>query len=144
MPNTGYDETDEARRRAEEKARRRAELQKQIDNLNKEKSLVVSQINGLENEKRNLETYLGMWETQKAKYKGNNLLVEVVIVNLFEGKSADKVKDSFSAGIKEMDQTYLKVDILKMNVIKQIDKLNQYISDINDVIRVLIQEKNAI
>lgn len=132
------------RRREAEREKQRAELQKQIDRWNIKKSGVTSLVNKLKSEKRTLETYLDMWQRQKSKYNGNDMLVEVVIVNLFEGESADKVKQIFSEGIKKMDQTYLRVDELKGNVSKQIDKLIQQISDIDVMIRVLIQRKNAI
>ncbi len=144
MPGIGYDEAAEARRREAEREKQRAELQKQIDRWNIKKSGVTSLVNELKSEKRTLETYLDMWQRQKSKYNGNDMLAEVVIVNLFEGESADKVKQIFSEGIKKMDQTYLRVDELKGNVSKQIDKLNQQISDIDVMIRVLIQRKNAI
>lgn len=144
MPRIGYDEAAEARRREAEREKQRAELQKQIDRWNIKKSGVTSLVNKLKSEKRTLETYLDMWQRQKSKYNGNDMLVEVVIVNLFEGESADKVKQIFSEGIKKMDQTYLRVDELKGNVSKQIDKLIQQISDIDVMIRVLIQRKNAI
>lgn len=144
MPEIGYDEAAEARRREAEREKQRAELQKQIDQWDIKKSGVTSLVNELNSEKRTLETYLDMWQRQKSKYNGNDMLTEVVIVNLFEGESADKVKQTFSEGIKKMDQTYLRVDELKGNVSKQIDKLNQQISDIDVMIRVLIQRKNAI
>lgn len=147
MPGTGYDAAAEAARRAAEeaeKAKRRKAIQEKIDKWNEKKVTVISQKNELAAEKQNLETQLSNWERQKIKYNGNSLLCDVVIVDVFEGVSAEKVKACFEEGVGEMDQTCANVERLKQSVVEQIQKLDQYVSDINENIRILIQEKNAI
>ena len=133
-----------ARREAEERARRRAAIQSQIHQWDDKLLWVNSQLSGLETEQSNLNSYLGDWSTQKNIYSGNDILSEVVIVNVFEGVCADKIKSDFSACIKKMDQTCGGVYGLNGNVSAQIVRLRQYVSTINARLTSLRNELNSI
>lgn len=103
----GQSSSDEAARcAAEERARRRAAIQAEINMWNGKLARVESQIASLTTEQSNLNTYLGDWETQKSIYSGSEILSEVVIVNVFEGVCADSIKADFTDSITEMDQTH--------------------------------------
>ena len=143
---TGQSSADVAaqQRAAEERAKRRAYIQSQIQQWNTKLSKVNSQIAGLTAEQSNLNTYLGNWDTQKSIYSGSEILSEVVIVNVFEGVCADKIKAEFSASITEMDQTYSGVSGLNGNVGVQISRLNQYVSVINTKLTSLRNELSSI
>lgn len=143
---TGQSSADEAaqQRAAEERARRRAAIQSQIQQWNTKLTTVNSQIAGLTAEQSNLSTYLGDWDTQKSIYSGSEILSEVVIVNVFEGVCADKIKADFSASITEMDETHSKVSGLNGNVGAQISRLNQYVSVINTKLASLRNELSSI
>lgn len=131
-------------RAAEERARRRAYIQSQIQYWDTKLSKVNSQIAGLTAEQSNLSTYLGDWDTQKSIYSSSEILSEVVIVNVFEGVCADKMKAEFSASITEMDQTHSGVSGLNGNVGVQISRLNQYVSVINTKLTSLRNELSSI
>lgn len=133
-----------ARREAEERARRRAAIQSQIHQWDDKLLWVNSQLSGLEAEQSELNSYLGDWSAQKNIYSGNDILSEVVIVNVFEGVCADKIKSDFSACIKKMDQTWGEVYRLKENVGVQIARLKQYSSTINTRLTSLRNELNSI
>lgn len=143
---TGQSSADAAaqQRAAEERARRRAAIQSQIQQWNTKLTTVNSQIAGLTAEQSNLSTYLGDWDTQKSIYSGSEILSEVVIVNVFEGVCADKIKADFSASITEMDETHSKVSGLNGNVGAQISRLNQYVSVINTKLTSLRNELSSI
>lgn len=143
---TGQSSADaEAQQRAaEERARRRAAIQSQIHHWNTKLTTVNSQIAGLTAEQSNLSTYLGDWDTQKSIYCGSDILSEVVIVNVFEGVCADKIKADFSASITEMDESHSKVNGLNGNVGAQISRLNQYVSVINTKLTSLRNELSSI
>ena len=128
----------------EERARRRKAIQSLIDKWDAELTSVNSQVSGLTAEQTKLNTYLGEWDTQKSIYSGNEILSEVVIVNVFEGVCADRIKEEFSACITEMDHTYCRVSRLCENVSAQIARLNQYISVINTKLTSLRNELNSI
>lgn len=133
-----------ARREAEERARRRAAIQSQINQWDDKLLWVNSQLSGLEAEQSKLNTYLGDWGTQKKMYSGNDILSEVVIVNVFEGVCADKIKSDFSACIKNMDWTCGEVYGLNGNVGAQIVRLRQYASTISARLTSLRNELNSI
>ncbi len=133
-----------ARREAEERARRKAAIQSQINQWDEKLSGVNSQLSGLVAEQSKLNTYLGDWSTQKNIYSGNDILSEVVIVNVFEGVCADKIKSDFSACIKKMDRTCGEVYGLNGNVGAQILRLRQYVSTINARLTSLRNELNSI
>lgn len=143
---TGQSGADAAaqQRAAEERARRRAAIQSQIHHWNTKLTTVNFQIAGLTAEQSNLSTYLGDWDTQKSIYSGSEILSEVVIVNVFEGVCADKIKADFSAGITEMDESHSKVSGLNGNVGAQISRLNQYVSVINAKLTSLRNELSSI
>lgn len=143
---TGQSSADAAaqQRAAEERARRRAAIQSQIQQWNTKLTTVNSQISGLTAEQSNLSTYLGDWDTQKSIYSGSEILSEVVIVNVFEGVCADKIKADFSASITEMDESHSKVSGLNGNVGAQISRLNQYVSVINTKLASLRNELSSI
>lgn len=143
---TGQSSADAAaqQRAAEERARRRAAIQSQIQQWNTKLTTVNSQIAGLTAEQSNLSTYLGDWDTQKSIYSGSEILSEVVIVNVFEGVCADKIKADFSASITEMDESHSKVSGLNGNVGAQISRLNQYVSVINTKLASLRNELSSI
>lgn len=143
---TGQSSADVAaqRRAAEERGRRRAYIQSQIQQWNTKLSKVNVQIAGLTAEQSNLNTCLGDWDTQKSIYSGSEILSAVVIVNVFEGVCADKIKADFSASITEMNQTHSKVSGLSGNVGAQISRLNQYVSVINMRLASLRNELSSI
>lgn len=143
MPGIGYDEAAEARRKAEEaaaRAKRIKEIENKIDQLKKEREPVIKQIDDLEKERLKLLSYQKMWEEKKSKYNGNDILSEVVIVNIFEGVCADKIKNDFTVCMKEMDRTYSKAGGFGENIGAQINRLNQYVNDINADIKSLRAE----
>lgn len=143
---TGQSSADAAaqQRAAEERAKRRAAIQSQIQQWNTKLTTVNSQIASLTAEQSNLSTYLGDWDTQKSIYSGSEILSEVVIVNVFEGVCADKIKADFSASITEMDESHSKVSGLNGNVGAQISRLNQYVSVINTKLASLRNELSSI
>lgn len=116
---------------AENRELKRKVIQSQIDLCDAELTSVSIQVSELTAEQSKLNTYLSDWEAQKLIYNGNAILSEVVIPNVFEGVCADRIREEFSAGIAEMDQTCGRVGRLNENLSAQIARLNQYISDIN-------------
>lgn len=147
MPWVGYDEAAEARRRAEEEARKekkRRELRAKINGLKDDLSGVEGIKLRLEKEMYYLGRKMDEWEVHKNRCKGNLLLSEVVILNRFEGVCADKIKQDFTASVMEMNNTYLKTGRLLEDGDIQIQRLNQYISSLNDRIESLTRELNSI
>lgn len=141
----GQESADEAAKRAaEERARRIAAIQAEIHQWNAKLDRAESQIESLTAEQSNLNTYLGDWEMQKSIYSGSEILSEVVIVNVFEGVCADRIKADFTDCITKMDQTYSGVGGLNGNVGVQISRLNQYVSVINAKLTSLRNELNSI
>lgn len=131
-------------RAAQERAQKRAAIQAQIQQWESKLSKVNSQLSGLTAEQSNLNTYLGDWNTQKTIYSENEILSDVVIVNVFEGVCADRIKEEFSSCITEMNQTCSGVSGLKGNVGMQITRLNQYVSVINTKLASLRSELSSI
>lgn len=134
-------------RDAEERARRerrRAAIRAQIRDWEAKRRTVEAQIRELTTEQSNLNGCLGEWDAQKNIYNGNPVLSEVVIVNLFEGVCADKIKEDFTACIAEMDQTCSKVSGLNGNVGTQISRLQDYLVEINAKISALYSELASI
>lgn len=127
-----------------DKVRMRALIQFQINQLNTTLTQVNAQISNLTTEQTNLGTYLGEWNAQKSRYNGNDILSDVVIVNVFEGVCADKIKENMEECISEMDQTYSGVNGLKSNVGRQISRLNQYVLDINAKLTTLKAQLNSL
>ena len=125
---------------AEEKARRMMEIQGQIRQWNAKLSQVNAQIGALTKQQSSLNTYLGDWDIQKGIYDKSEILSEVVIINVFEGVCADKIKEDMGECIKEMDQTCSGVRRLNGNVGAQISRLNQYVLIINLKISALQNE----
>lgn len=128
----------------EERKKRRAGIQSQIQQWNMKLSRVNIQLSSLTAEQTNLNTYMGDWETQKSIYSRNQTLSDVVIKNTFEGMCADKTKDKFFVGITEMNETYSKVRTLNESVGMQIARLNQYVSIINTKLESLGNELSSI
>lgn len=137
-------ELEALRRAAEERAKRRKAIESQIEQWDNKLTTVQSQLSGLATERSNLNTYLGDWDRQKSIYSGNEILSEVVVVNVFEGVCADRVKADFADSIKEMDQTCSRVSGMNGNVNLQIERLNQYISVINTNLASLRNELSSI
>ncbi|MBD5495763.1 MAG: hypothetical protein HDR12_15720 [Lachnospiraceae bacterium] len=134
-----------AQLRAEaERARRRAAIQAEIDKWNNKLTTVQSQKTSLTAQQANLNLYMGDWDTQKTAYNGNDILTEVVILNVFEGVCADKIKEELTASVTQMDQTYSRISGLNGNVGLQISKLNEYITFIDEKITALKNELNSI
>ena len=133
-----------ARRAAEERARRIAALQAEIHQWDSKLATVSSQKESLTTEQSNLNTRLGDWDAQKRIYHGNETLSEVVILNVFEGVCADRIKADFTDCMEEMDRTCSGVGGLNGNVGVQISRLNQYISVINAKLTSLRDELNSI
>lgn len=132
----------EAIRKAKE-AKRKA-IQSQIDQWNKKLSQADSQQIALTAEQSKLNIYMGEWDTQKSTYNGSDILSEVVILNVFEGVCADKIKDDLTDSVTQMDQTYSKVSGLNAHVGEQISLLGQYINVINAKLTSLRSELNSI
>lgn len=128
----------------EERARRIEAIQAQIRQWDAKLTQVKSQISALTKEQSNLNSYLGDWDTQKGIYNGSELLSDVVIINVFEGVCADKIKMEMGESIKEMDQTCSRVRGLNGNVGVQIARLNQYVSVINSRLTMLRGELNSL
>lgn len=110
---------------------KRKAIQSLIDKLDAELTSVNSQVSVLTAEQTKLNACLGDWDAQKNRYRGSDILSEVVIVNVFEGVCADRIKEEFSACITEMDEVCGRVSRLSGYVSAQIARLNQYISAIN-------------
>lgn len=132
----------DAIRKAKE-ARRKA-IQNEIDQWNKKLSKADSQRIALTAEQSKLNAYMGEWDTQKSTYSGNDILSEVVILNVFEGVCADKIKDDLTDSVAQMDQTYSKISGLNTHVGEQISLLGQYINVINAKLTSLRSELNSI
>lgn len=135
---------EEARRAAEERARRIAAIQAEISQWNAKRERVESQRASLTSEQSSLNAYLGDWEIQKSIYNGSEILSEVVIVNVFEGVCADRIKADLTDSITAMDQTHSDVGGLNGNVGVQISRLDQYVSVINIKLTSLRNELNSI
>lgn len=126
------------------KAQKRAKLQKEIDNWNKELSKIKPIRSRLIKEQSFLSRLLSEWEIQKNKCEGNLILSEIVLVNRFEGECADQIKKDFTARVADMNKTYFKTGWLRDYDGEQIAKLDQYITFINNKITSLTNELNAI
>lgn len=136
---------EQARRRAEEeRARKRAALREQIQRWDDKLARVKSQLSGLEAEQSRLNAYLDEWVSQKNVYNGNRILSEVVIVNVFEGVCADKIKNDLSNCIAEMGRTCGRVNGLNGNVCIQIARLHQQVSSVNARLSSMRNELNSI
>lgn len=139
------DAEQEARRRAEaERARKRAALRSQISQWESKLSRVEAQISALSRERSKLDTCLSDWNTQKSIYSGSRILSEVVILNVFEGVCADKIKSDLETSIQEMDRTHTDVSGLNGNVSAQISRLRQYADEIRSKLASLRSELNSI
>lgn len=136
---------EQARRRAEEeRARKRAALREQIQRWDDKLAGIRSQLSGLEAEQSRLNTYLEEWAAQRNVYNGNRILSEVVIVNVFEGVCADKIKTDLSGCMAEMSRTCGRVNGLNGNVGAQIARLHQQMSSINARLSSMRNELNSI
>lgn len=119
-------------------------LNQQITRKNQELTIVSQQIASLSSEQGNLENYLSDWNTQKAAYSANETVSEVVIVNVFEGRCADAIKEELTACVEEMDKTYSSVTTLQGNVGMQINKLQLRVNTINEELRNLRLELSCL
>lgn len=135
---------EEERRAAEERARRKAAISSQIQQCDAQLNNVNCQLSSLEAEQSRINTYLGDWSAQKGIYSGNAILSEVVIINVFEGVCADRIKADFSSSIAQMDQTYGGVSALSRSVSMQIARLRQQASAISARRTSLSNELNSI
>ena len=126
------------------KEEKRMKIMLQISQWNEKLNKANSQKEGLKSQQANLNTYLGEWDTQKTTYNGNDILTDVVILNVFEGVCADKIKEELTASVTQMDQTYSRVSTLNDNVGLQISRLDEYITFINEKITTLNSELNSI
>lgn len=135
-----------AARAAAEAARRQkiALLQLQITRKNQELTKVNQQIASLSSEHGKLGTTLADWCTQKADYSGNEVVSEVVILNIFEGKCADALKEELTSCVEEMDKTYSGVTSLNTQVNVQIGRLRERVSIIGQELRDLQLELNSL
>ncbi len=129
---------------AEERGRKKASIRASISASNIKLEKVNTQIISLTTEYTNLNTYLGNWETQKSLYNGNNILSEVVIINIFEGVCADKIKEKIEGCISCMDQTYSNTTRLRNSVDAQIQRLEQQVLNIGTKITSLNNQLNAL
>ncbi len=119
-------------------------LNQQITRKNQELTIVSQQIASLSSEQGNLGNYLSDWNTQKAAYSANETVSEVVIVNVFEGRCADAIKEELTACVEEMDKTYSSVTTLQGNVGMQINKLQLRVNTINEELRNLRLELSCL
>lgn len=135
MVTEGMQKAKEAKRKA---------IQSQIDQWNKKLSKADSQRIALTAEQFKLNAYLGEWDAQKSTYNGSNILSEVVILNVFEGVCADKIKDDLTDSVTQMDQTYRRISGMSIHIGEQVGRLNRYINIINKELTSLINELNSI
>lgn len=133
---------EEERARAREK--RRAEINREMTQLNSTINSVNNQIYNLTLEQTHLNKYLEEWGAQKALCSQNDILSEIVILNVFEGVCADKMKQEFHRGVAEMDLTCGNIATLNGKVSAQIARLNQYVSNINTRLTSLRNELNSL
>lgn len=126
------------------KAKKIAELKAQILTWETKLKKVKSQMTSLTTQNTNLNTYLGEWETQKKIYNESATLSEVVIVNVFEGVCADKIKVKFQKCITTMNGTYNSVNNLTGIVSLQIARLKQYETYINSKLTLLKTELSSL
>lgn len=158
IKGNGHNILEEALRKAEEervrelqraeeeraKERRRNEINGEISQLNTKKNDVYKQIYNLTSEQTHLNMYLEEWGAQKALCNQNDILSEIVILNVFEGVCADKIKQEFHESVAEMDLTCRKIVGLYGGVSVQIERLNQYASIINTRLTSLRNELNSL
>lgn len=126
------------------RVKRIAELKAQILTWETKLKKVKTQITSLETQKTKLNTYLGKWEIQRKKYSENETLSEVVIVNVFEGVCADKIKVKLQDCITTMNGTYNSVNSLTGIVGSQIARLKQYETNINSKLTSLKTELSSL
>ncbi len=135
---------EEERQAEQERENRRKALNEQIDQWNSKLTNVNAQISALSSERSRLDACLGDWDVQRNAYSANEILSEVVIVNVFEGVCADKIKMDFESCIAKMNQTRTSVGGLNGNVGAQISRLGQYAAFINGKLTSLHSELSSI
>ena len=135
---------EEERRAEQERENRRNALREQIRQWDGKLSNVNSQITALSAERSRLDACLGDWDAQKNTYNGNQILSEVVIVNVFEGVCADRIKTDLEQCMAKMNQTRASVGGLNGNVSAQIARLGQYVSFIKGKLSTLNSELSSI
>lgn len=123
-PNTTI--TPDEQRRLEEIAMKKAELRSKIANLERKLTNTQAKRISLIHEKEILEQCISDWASQKYLYESNEIVYEIVITNVFEGKGADQIKTDVEQCIIEMDGNNSQVNELKDDVAAQISRLNDY------------------
>lgn len=134
----------EEEERERERERRRAEIQDRIRGCNDRIAGVNSLISDLAAGKSGLNASLEDWGIQKRKYNGSDILSEVVLVNVFEGVCAERIRNEFSSCMAQMDRTCVGVSRMVEDVNAQIARLLQYITMINTELTTLRNELSSI
>lgn len=129
---------EEARKEA-----KRAEIRKQIGDLETKIPEANIRRSDLAYHQSMLDTYLEDWNTHRQLFSAIDIS-EVVIVNVFEGVCAEKIKSDLETCILQMDQTCEKVRGLKDNIGKQILKLDEYVLNIDGMIKKLKDNLDSI
>lgn len=137
-------EREAERERERARQRRREALRAQIKQWDDKLSDVREQISALSAERSRLDVCLGDWDAQRNAYNANEILSEVVIVNVFEGVCADRIKTELENCMAKMNVTHTSVSGLNGNVSAQIARLGQYVSFINGKLSSLHSELNSI
>lgn len=135
---------EEERQAEQEREERREALRGQISQWDDTLKGVNSQIAALSAERSRLDACLGDWDVQRSAYNSSDILSEVVIVNVFEGVCADRIRTELGDCMAKMDQTCTRVGGLNGNVSVQIARLHQYVSLINGKLASLHSELNSI
>lgn len=123
-PNTAI--TPDEQKRLEEIAMKKVELRSKIANLEKKLTNTQAKRISLTHEKALLEQCISDWGAQKYLYESNEIIYEIVITNVFEGKCAEQIKTDMEQCILEMDSNNGQVNELRDNVATQISRLNDY------------------
>lgn len=134
----------EIARKEAERIQRRTDLQNEIDRLNAIVSDLNDRILELQADQKKLNICLSDWTRQKNIYNNSVVLSSVVIVNVFEGVCAEKIKDDLTACISQMDHTYSDVTGLSTNISEQVSRLRQNIFTIKKRLTALYSELNSI
>lgn len=143
-PTEKQNNSDALRKREEKRMdAKRKEINDQIKEWEAKLKNIYDQIPALALEQSNLDTYLEEWATQKQQFSKKEI-ADVVIVNVFEGVCAEKIKSDLETCFLQMDQTCDKVRGLKDNIGRQISKLNQYKLYINGMLEKLNSDLKSI
>lgn len=126
-----------------ERKRKRETLQSEIGSLDTRSKYLKERIVSLGWHRSQLDSYIEDWENERNSFSKNDIS-QVVITNVFEGVCADKIKSDLETCIAQMDQTCDKVRGLRNNIEKQITKLGEYQSNIDETLLIKRDELRSI